>query len=239
MKLERLTENSVMEEENARLRGDLLTVASRISHDLRTPLGGIVTSAEVLREMLAEVERPETLTKAILDSVDDMTRLIRQVSFVTRATAQPLPPKRVNMVHIFALARQRTERLVTRRGATISEPPSWPEVNGVADWLEYVWASLLTNALQHTPEKVRIELTWREENGQCRFGVADNGGGVREDLRPTLFCPFHLLHKPEGTRGLGLSIVQRLMELQGGNCGYEPLPGGSLFYFSLPTAWSR
>jgi K+-sensing histidine kinase KdpD len=236
MKLQRLTQDSVVEEENARLRGDLLTVASRISHDLRTPLGGIMTATEVLQETLAEVKKPETLTKAILDSVDDMGRLIRQISVVTRATAQPQPLKLVNMSQVFSGALQRTERLIARRGATVIEPPSWPEVNGVADWLEYVCVSFLTNAVHHTRENVRIELSWREEHGQYRFAVADNGGGVREDLRPTLFCPFHLLHKPDGARGLGLSIVQRLMELQGGNCGYEPLPGGSLFYFSLPTA---
>jgi K+-sensing histidine kinase KdpD len=235
MKLQRLTEDSVMEEENERLRGDLLTIASRISHDLRTPLGGILTAAEVLREMLAEVKQPETLTKAILDSVDDMTRLIRQISFVTRATAQPQPLKPVNMSHVFANVQQRNQRLITRRVAVVIEPPSWPEVDGVADWLECVWSSFLTNALQHTPEKVRIELSWREENGRCRFGVADNGGGVREDLRSTLFYPFHMLHKPDGPRGLGLSIAQRLMELQGGSCGYEPLPDGSFFCFSLPT----
>lgn len=235
MKLERLTAESPAAEENSRLRGDLLTIASRVSHDLRTPLGGIVTAAEVLREMLAEVERPETLTKAILDSVDDMTRVIRQISFVTRATAQPLPVQRVDMSLVVSTALQRTERLASKRNAAIVEPSSWPEVKGVADWLEYVWRAFLTNALQHTPERVRIEVSWREEKGSLRFGVADNGGGVREDLRSTLFWPFHLLHKPEGARGLGLSIVQRLMELQGGNCGYEPLPGGSLFYFSLPT----
>lgn len=235
MKLERLSEVSLMEEENARLRGDLLTIASRISHDLRTPLGGIFTAAEVLREMLDDAGRPETLTQAILNSVDDMTRLIRQISFVTRATAAPLPVKPVNMSGVVATALQRTERLSTKRNATVIAPPSWPEVKGASDWVEYIWTSLLTNALQHTAEKVRIELSWREENGQYRFGVADNGGGVREDLRSTLFYPFHLLHKPDGSRGLGLSIVQRLMELQGGNCGYEPLPGGSLFYFSLPA----
>ncbi|MGH8023255.1 MAG: sensor histidine kinase [Limisphaerales bacterium] len=235
MNLERLTTDSATEEETARLRGDLLTIASRINHDLRTPLGGIVTGAEVLGEMLAEVKQPQTLTQVILTSVDDLTRLIRQISYVTRATAQSLPLKPVNMSQVIAGVLQRGERLITRRGASIVEPPSWPEVVGAADWLGYVWDSLLANALQHTAEKVRVELRWRQQQSSCRFEIADNGGGVREDLRATLFTPFHLLHKPDGPRGLGLSIVQRLMELQNGGCGYEPLPGGSLFYFSLPT----
>lgn len=235
MKPERTKEEIAIEEENARLRGDLLTIAARVSHDLRTPLGGILTSAEVLGETLADLKQPDTLTRAMLDSVDDMTRLIRQISFVTRATGNPLPTGPVNMTHIVAFALQRTDPLAAKKHAAIVAPPSWPDAKGVGDWLEFVWLSLLTNALVHTTENVRIELSWSKEKGAIRFGVSDNGGGVREDLRPTLFCPFHLLHKPNGPRGLGLSIVQRLMELQGGSCGYEPLSGGSFFFFSLPS----
>jgi K+-sensing histidine kinase KdpD len=223
-----------IEEENARLRGDLLTVASRVSHDLRTPLGGIVTAAEVLREILAEHKEPDSLPKAILDSVDDMARLIKQVSTVTRATAHPLPKEPVQMGGIVAATLQRLESRIEKKHAVIAEPASWPQVNGVAEWLEAIWSNFLMNALQHTGEKPRVELSWCEINGAYRFAIADNGGGVPDHVRQGLFQPFHLLHKPDSARGLGLSVVQRLVELQGGNCGYEPVAGGSLFFFSLP-----
>jgi signal transduction histidine kinase len=230
-----MKDESIMEDKNAQWRGDLLTVANRVSHDLRTPLGGIVTAAEVLREMLAEQKQATPLTKAILDSVDDMIRLIKQISFITRATANPLPKESVNMGAIVATTLQRLENRVIKRNALVVEPPSWPQANGVADWLEAVWWNLLTNALQHNAcEKPRIELNWREENGWLRFEVSDNGGGVLEELRPGLFQPFNLLHQPNGAHGLGLSMVQRLMELQGGKCGYEPVPSGSCFFFLLP-----
>lgn len=222
--------------ENARLRGDLLTIASRVSHDLRTPLGGIVTASEVLGEMLAGQKQGVSLTRAIADSVDDMTRLIKQISLITRATAHPIPPSRVNMAQVVAGAMQRLEKRILEKKAVVSEPPSWPEVQGVLPWLEAIWTSLLTNALQHTrAEALRIELSWREEQNFHRFGISDNGGGVREEIRRHLFQPFDQLHQLEGTRGLGLSIVQRLVDLQGGSCGYEPLAGGSFFFFTLPA----
>src|ERR1700677_1072529 len=103
-----------LEEENARLRGDLLTMASRVSHDLRTPLGGIVTASEVLREIHSDKKQATTMTKAISDSVDDMTHLIGQISFICRATANPIPPGPVNMAHIMAATLQRLESRILK-----------------------------------------------------------------------------------------------------------------------------
>jgi signal transduction histidine kinase len=106
-------------------------------------------------------------------------------------------------------------------------------VNGVFPWLEVVWWNLLANALQFG--KDRIELGWQKENGELRFWICDNGAGVPMEKRDKLFQPFHTLHEPDAAHGLGLSIVQRLMELQGGRCRYEPrAEGGSRFYFTLP-----
>ena len=221
--------------ENARLRGDLLTVATRVSHDLRTPLGGILTATEVLREILAEKKLPVTFVQSISDSVDDLTHLIKQISFITRATAEPLPKGPVRMNDIVTLALQRVEGRKLKKNATIVDPGSWPQINGVAKWLEEIWWNLLVNALQHTADNTHIELSWREENGRYRFEICDNGGGVPEIMQKCLFRPFHTLYKPEGGRGFGLSIVQRLTDLQGGDCGYEPRPGGSCFFFTLPV----
>lgn len=223
-------------DENARLRGDLMTVALRMSHDLRTPLGGIVTATEVLKEMLAEKDMPVTLTQTIFDSVDDMGRLIKQINFILRATAGTPPRQSIQMRDIVAAALQRLESRILKKQAIIAEPASWPQINGVAPWLEEVWWNLIANALQHTTDKPRIELSWQEGNGRYRFQVCDNGGGVPEEMRGKLFRPFHELHKLDGTRGLGLSIVQRLIDLQGGDCGYEPKTGGSCFFFTLPAS---
>ena len=221
--------------ENARLRGDLLTVAHRISHDLRSPLGGLITNSEILKENLVE-DSPSSaaLMAPIFDSAEDLAKLIGRVSFVLKASANPPAKERVKMGEIVFRVLQRLESRILKKGATVSEPPVWPEVAGVFSWLEIVWGNLLAHALQYG--KDRIELGWREENQEFRFWVRDNGSGVAPEKRAVLFQPFHALHQVDTASGLGLSIVQRLVELQGGNCGYEPLSTtGSLFFFTLPV----
>jgi signal transduction histidine kinase len=223
--------------ENVRLRGDLLTVAVRVSHDLRTPLGGIVNTGELLKEILVEKEpAAAALTDSLFTSVDEMSKLIGQIRIITKASADPKPKERVNMGEIVSEVLQRFESRILKRSATIAEPDSWPEVNGVADWLEFIWWNFLANALQHAGEKPQIELNWRQEKNGLRFQVCDNGVGVPAKVRTRLFQPFDSLHKPDSGWGLGLSVVQRLVDLQGGDCGYEPNPkGGACFYFTLPT----
>jgi K+-sensing histidine kinase KdpD len=221
--------------ENARLRGDLLTVAQRISHDLRSPLGGIITNCEVLREILATNDvASESLLAPIFDSAEEMKKLIERVSFVLRASTNPKANARVQMGDIVFRVLQSVESKVLKKNMTVSEPAIWPQVMGVPSWLEVVWQNLLLNALCHG--KNRIELGWEEGHGEFRFWVSDDGNVVPGDKREKLFQPFDSLHEPGATRGLGLSIVQRLVLLQGGRCGYETRPaGGSCFYFTLPA----
>jgi signal transduction histidine kinase len=117
----------------------------------------------------------------------------------------------------------------------VVEPEFWPEVNGVVEWLEFIWWNLLANAIQYAGETPRLELSWQKIKNGFRFQVCDHGGGVPAEVAAKLFQPFDSLHQPGGTRGLGLSVVQRLVELQGGGCGYTATPkGGACFYFTLP-----
>ena len=222
--------------ENARLRGDLLAVARRISHDLRTPLGGIVHTGELLKEILTD-EKSEALpmTGSLFTSVDELTRLIGQLRIIAKAAADPKPKERVDMGLIVAGVLAKLERRTRELEAAITEPETWPEVQGVPDWLEFIWLNLLTNALQHAGEKPRITLGWDKDCGRFNFQVCDNGGGVPSATAAKLFQPFDSLHQPGSTRGLGLSITQRLADMQGGSCGHTPNPkGGSCFYFTLP-----
>jgi K+-sensing histidine kinase KdpD len=219
--------------ENERLRGDLLTVARRICHDLRTPLGGILTTSEILKEVLVENGvASEVLMATIFDSAEDMTRLIDRVSFVLKASANPIANQHVKMSEVVFRVLQCWEGKILKTKVTISEPASWPEVNGVFSWLEVVWGNLLANALSYG--KDRIELGWEKERGEFRLWISDNGNGVPTGKCDKLFQSFDSLHEPNAKHGLGLSITQRLVELQGGRCGYEPrVGGGACFYFTL------
>jgi K+-sensing histidine kinase KdpD len=125
---------------------------------------------------------------------------------------------------------------ITGKKASIVQPTEWPQVKAAKHWLEKIWLNLLTNALVHTGEAPRIELGWKKDKSEYRFWIRDRGQGVPAGVREKLFLPFHLLHRPGGPRGLGLPIIHRLTELQGGRCGYEaPADGGAEFFFTVPV----
>jgi K+-sensing histidine kinase KdpD len=223
--------------ENERLRGDLMTVARRLSHDLRTPLGGIVSSGEAMREFLAETDPASVpMVLASLDSAEELSQIIKRTSFVLKATAQPAQPQLIHMGEAVNAALQQLERRILARQATLAQPDFWPQVRGVSSWLETVWWNMLANALQHAnANPLRIQLGWSKEGAHFKFWVSDNGPGVREARQKKLFQPFDRLHEPEAPSGLGLSIVHRLVELQGGSCGYHAGPQqGAYFFFVLP-----
>jgi signal transduction histidine kinase len=222
--------------ENARLRGDLRSVAQRVVHDLRTPLSGVLSAGEALNEVLSEQQPDNTpLIKPLFDSVQDMKRLLERISLLLHASACPIPKVPVAMGDIIFRVLQRSERQILDSATTVSLPESWPEVRGVFTWLEVVWSNLLVNALQHGLPHSQLSLGWMPIEGSLRFWLLNPHGGIPPEKAANLFQPFHLLHQPNARRGLGLSIVQRLVELQSGTCGYESLAGGGAkFFFTLP-----
>lgn len=216
--------------DNARLRGELLTMARRVSHDLRTPLGGIIATADMLAET---VPTASAAIKPVFTSTDEITKIIARTSFLLKAIAQPLPRKSLGMAAIVEETLLRLDRPIRQKQAAIHQPSSWPEVDGVAPWLELIWWNLLQNALQHTGPSPVISLGWEKETDHHRFWIRDSGPGITGTSPADVFSPFHLLHDSNASHGLGLSIVRRLAELQGGHCGYTP-GSGPTFHFTLP-----
>lgn len=225
-----------LQRENARLQGDLRTLAHRISHDQKAPLGGISSACELLLERLQDASQKEdSISSSIFESIDELSRLIERVSFVVKSSINPIVKVPVDMRGPVWVAQQQWESRILKSQASITEPEVWPHVPGVARFLETIWWNLLGNALTHAGDSPRVELGWDEENHHYRFWIRDNGQGIPASLLHQLFQPFHTLHETNSKRGLGLSIVHRLVELQGGSCGYEYLAGrGSQFHYTLP-----
>ncbi len=221
--------------ELARARGDLLAIGSRVAHDLRTQVAGILATAELLREILVEQDPSRgDLFRPIFDSVDGTEKIIMRLGLLTRASGQIAAKKRLDMGDAVCRALQRLEEDIRVRPTVVAQPDSWPEVDGEAPWLEMIWCNLVDNALRHG-QGPRIELGWQEGEEELRFWIRDEGRGVPAEKRSQLFQPFQLLHRTNSPRGLGLPLARRLVELQGGRCGYEPRSGGgSDFYFTLP-----
>lgn len=223
--------------ENLRLRGDLKTIARRFSHDLITPVGCINTSACVLKILPPEeTQSVSAIIQNIEDSSAEIAQLIERVSFVVRASADPGVPAAMEMGEVVAGVLKQLEGEIQKAGATVVTSPAWPKVSGIPKSVHVIWWNLIGNALKHGGPAVHIRLAWQPAGETYSFGVCDNGAGVAPIIQPGLFRPFDQLHSGH-TTGLGLSIVQRLTALQGGQCGYEKTPESeSRFYFSLPAA---
>jgi signal transduction histidine kinase len=221
----------------ARAQGDLTAIGVRISHDLRTQVAAILATAELSKELLQEVEPSQTeLYQPIFDSVDSLGKLIERVSFLTKASAAGMVKGACKMKDVVSGAVSRLSAEIGEKRASIIQPAEWPEINASKQFLEKIWFNLIANALTHAGVSPRIELGWKKDKNEYRFWVRDRGDGVSTAARSQLFEPFHLLHRSGSPRGLGLPIVQRLSELHGGRCGYEPpQDGGSEFFFTVPA----
>jgi signal transduction histidine kinase len=99
-----------------------------------------------------------------------------------------------------------------------------------------IFANLLSNALRHTGRDGHVTVEATERVGRVMFGVRDTGEGIPEDHLPALFGRFVQVGERAGGTGLGLALVKRLVEAQGGQVSVESrLTEGSTFTFSLPV----
>ena len=133
---------------------------------------------------------------------------------------------------------KRLADLIQSRQAEIFAPEEWPVAFGYAPWVEEVWVNYISNAVKYGGEPPYIELgvTVESDDVAC-FWVRDNGAGIPHEKTVHLFTEFSRLDEvgiQEG-HGLGLSIVQRIVDRLDGHVGVESVVGtGSTFWFTLP-----
>jgi len=220
--------------ENLQLRGDLKTVARRVRHDLMSPLNCIYLSCEVLKELLpAEPPTIQSQLGVIHRSLSETCLLIDRVSEILKASADPLPLTCVAMGAVVDNVLRSLETEIQQKGAHIRRPSQWPDVLGVGKWLEMIWWNLIVNALRHGLSPPSIQLGWEQKKEALRFWVVSRGSAVPVELETSLFKRFDQLHM-QPSRGLGLSLIHRLVSLQGGHCGYKQNGDDILqFYFTM------
>jgi len=144
---------------------------------------------------------------------------------------------KINMAEIVENAVQRISNSAFSKGCQIKLPDEWPKLSGNAIWIEEIWYNLVSNACKYGGNI--IELDWLNEGLFLKFWVRDNGKGLNKDELSQLFSKFSRIHnfdaKVKG-HGLGLSIVQRIVEKQGGEIWAESKQGvGCTFFFTLPV----
>jgi PAS domain S-box-containing protein len=242
LKLNTQLENKVFERtrelENANL--ELEAFSYTVSHDLRAPLRAINGFTQILAEEYAKVLDVEGLRQLeiISDNARNMDKLIKDLLEFSRTGRAEIKKSLVNMQNLVqsVWGEITSDIKYERIGITITE---MPDANVDSNLIKQVWTNLISNAVKFSGTKDNPEITLggHVENGDHIYYVKDNGVGFEPESSERIFQVFQRLHKAgefDGT-GVGLAIVQRIVQKHGGRVWAEGKPSkGACFYFSLP-----
>ncbi|HEX6267341.1 MAG TPA: response regulator [Burkholderiales bacterium] len=227
--------------EAARRKDEFLAM---LSHELRNPLAPIRNAAEVMRRIAPAdpgiawardvVERQVTHLAQLVDDLLDVSRITQG-----KITLKKEPVELGKVIHhsvetARALLDARRHHLVLNLPGT----PIW--VHGDFARLAQVLGNLLNNGAKYTAEGGRIELAAAADRGEAVVTVRDNGIGIDATLLPHVFDLFtqgeRTLDRSQGGLGVGLTVVQRLVELHHGRVEAmsEGIGKGALFRITLP-----
>jgi signal transduction histidine kinase len=226
--------------EAVRARDRVLAV---VAHDLRNPLGNILTQTALLREQsnaadawdrtpAARIERAATRMSRLIEDLLDAARIDEGRMQIQKACVAPEP------LLSEAVEGQRPLAGAHHVEIQVDAPPNLPEVVADRDRILQVFENLLGNALKFVDKGGRIVVGAEPCGGAVRFSVSDNGPGIAPEMIPHLFDRFSSARRhPTGGVGLGLSIARGIVEGHGGRIWVESAPGrGSTFFFSIPIA---
>jgi signal transduction histidine kinase len=210
-------------------------MASSISHDLRHSLAAIVANSEFLVDSGLTLAQREELYQEVRSGVNLMTDLIDSLLEFAR-TRESLSPAYGSVSEVIQRAVQAV-RLHPRHHASSIDVLCTGPVSGWFDGrkLERVLYNLLLNACEAAPAVGgQVEVTAAEIGGEITISVADNGPGIADSIRDRLFHPF-VSHGKENGTGLGLAVVQKIVQDHGGEIFLErTAQGRTIFRIVLP-----
>lgn len=208
-----------------------------VSHDLRTPLSTIRAVAGDLRDGTAydEATRVELLA-SVCDEAERLDRIVSNILSLSRIEAGALAPERqaVDLEELVADRLRRLSRLFLGVRVQVSLPDR-VLVDGDYSQLDQLLTNLLENAARHAPDGSTLRIDARPREAMLEVRVSDEGIGIPDWQRTTLFEPFR---RGEGSSssGVGLAICKAIVEAHGGRIWVERTPGGgATFAFTLPV----
>jgi two-component system nitrogen regulation sensor histidine kinase GlnL len=219
-------------------------MAAMLAHEVKNPLSGIRGAAQLLELGAAESDRE--LCQLIQDEVDRIKNLVERMDMFSE---RPIECAEVNIHEVLDHVR-RIALSGFAAGLRVVQDydPSLPPVWGNRDQLVQILLNLVKNAAEAVdPREGEIQLLTAYHHGvriavpgsaervhlPLTVMVRDNGPGIAEEVRATLFEPF--VTTKRGGQGLGLALVAKLVTDQGGLIECDSRPGRTTFRLSLPA----
>jgi len=218
---------------------DLERFAYVVSHDLKSPLRGMANVAAWLRDDIGEQVDDDARENLdlMIDRAERLTQLIDGILQYSRVSRHKAEPVRVD---VGAMVREIIGSLDIPEGVSVRAEGELPEIVYDETQLGQVFQNLIDNAVRHLErDDGEVVVSAKRLPGAWRFSVRDNGPGIDERHFERIFGMFQTL-SPKNTRrstGIGLSIVKRIVERNGGEVDVNSEVGtGAEFTFTTPAA---
>lgn len=220
------------------------------SHELRSPLAVIKSSVQIMQNHPERFQEKDLRkVNAIASATEQMGNLVENLLFLARAdanNASKVPSQRpLSLEDILQDLVELFEASAEEAGITLNlEIREDAKVMGNGEQLYRLFANLLRNALQHTPEGGSITIRLTVAHRYCQVSVIDTGVGISAEQQPLIFERFwradRARSQSKGGTGLGLPIASAIAAQHGGKITVTSTVGkGSCFTVYLPTIQAR
>jgi two-component system sensor histidine kinase HydH len=209
---------------------------AKVAHEVRNPLAGIRSTAQLWERLPQESRTPESL-RAMIQAVDRLDALVSQLLYFSRSENTTRQGVDLNGVVREACELLRAQAAEQNVRLEIELAPDLPQIRGSAPALRQVVLNLATNALQAMPQSGRLSCRTRYDtaNRTVELEIADTGPGIDPAVRDRMFEPFFTT-RATGT-GLGLALCREIVLQHDGTIELEPAPPhGTVFRIVFPIA---
>lgn len=209
------------------------------SHDMKTPLRGIVSAAQLIERRYAQVVAPRDreLLQFIVQGATDLNALVESLLEFSRVGDAPLEAQPVDLNAVVARALEHLRTTIDERQARVDVEPL-PTVTGSAAMLERLFRNLVENGLKFQPGPApTVQITALALQDGWEIRVADQGIGIESQYLAAIFEPFRRLHTADkfAGSGLGLAICRKIVQMHRGSIRATSTPGsGTTMVVTLP-----
>jgi PAS domain S-box-containing protein len=205
------------------------TFLAAVSHELRSPLTSILGTALTLerQDRIADDDREDLLAR-LAANARKLDRLLKDLLDIDRLSRGIVTPQ-YRLTDVAALVRRTVEALDAVKGRQVYVQTETVLIPVDPAKVERIVENLVANAARHTASDARIWVRVAPKDGGALVMVEDDGPGIPEDVRTTIFEPFRQgpnVSKANPGTGIGLSLVARFAELHGGRAWAEDREGG-------------
>ena len=203
---------------------------ANVSHELKTPLQGIIGSAELIENGMV---KPEDLPRFVGHIHAEAARLVTLIDDIIRLSqldeGDAMPTEPVDLLAVSQEAAENLHDAAAARNVTVSVTGQPAVLPGVRRLIYEIVYNLCDNAIKYNRDGGRVDVTVAADAGGSSITVADTGIGIAPEHQGRVFERFYRVDKSHskasGGTGLGLSIVKHAVQYHHGRIELESTPG--------------